>query len=88
MGCNKVALELNDRLSRLATNGQVSRFKSYRQALKSVWNKETIDTLFKRLERFRGEINTYLLSAIQYACLLLYANVLGLSGLTQTLEMT
>ncbi|KAH6971068.1 hypothetical protein BKA56DRAFT_661025 [Ilyonectria sp. MPI-CAGE-AT-0026] len=63
--CNKVALELNARFSKLATNGRMSRFKSYRQALKSVWNKEAIDALFKRLERFRGEINTYLLSAIR-----------------------
>lgn len=63
--CSNIADELLSRLSRLAITGKISRFKSYRQALKSVWDGRTIDNLFQRLELFRGEINTYLLVGIR-----------------------
>ena len=64
-GCIEAAEELATRLSQLSSRESISRAESYRMALKAVWNKSPIDALFQRLELFRGEINSLLLSSIQ-----------------------
>jgi hypothetical protein len=65
-GTIEVADDLSQRLSVLTAQGGMSRFKSYRQALKTVWNQDAINSTFKRLELFRGELNTCLLFSIRY----------------------
>jgi hypothetical protein len=64
--CIEVAEDLLRRLEPLKVKGNMTRFKSYRQAFKSVWNKEAIDMTYKRMELFRGELNTFLLQSIRY----------------------
>jgi hypothetical protein len=63
--CSQIAAKLHQKLSRLAASGSVTRFKSYRQALKSVWAKDAIDVLACRLKLFRGELNTVLLAGLR-----------------------
>jgi hypothetical protein len=63
--CSQIAAELHQKLSSLVISGNVTRFKSYRQALKSVWAKDAIDALACRLQLFRGELNTVLLAGLR-----------------------
>ncbi len=65
-GCLDLSQELSHRLEKLRANGaSMSRFRSYRMALEAVWDKSTIESLFQRLTMFRGEIDTFLLAAMQ-----------------------
>jgi len=54
--CSRVASELLEALDRLKFHGKHAKWNSVRQALLSVWHKDKIDTLEKRLERFRQEL--------------------------------
>jgi hypothetical protein len=63
--CVEISAELHQKLLSLAIKGSITRFKSYRQALKSVWAKDAIDTLASRLQLFRGELNTVLLMGMR-----------------------
>lgn len=63
--CSQIAAELHNKLQRLTLPGPRTRFKSYRQALKSVWTKDAIDALATRLELFRGELNTFMLAKLR-----------------------
>jgi ankyrin repeat protein len=65
--CIDIVDELLQKLSCLAVQGNITRFKSYRQALKSVWHKDAINDLASKLELFRGELNTCLLLSIRYS---------------------
>ncbi|KAF2647570.1 hypothetical protein K491DRAFT_643854, partial [Lophiostoma macrostomum CBS 122681] len=58
--CNEVSDELVDHLRRLRVpDGSVGRkWKSFRQALKSVWSKKEIDRMAQRLASLRAEIDT------------------------------
>lgn len=64
--CVGIAGDLRDKLSRLTVMGQRTRFKSFRQALKSVWQKEELEALTSKLQLFRGELNTSLLVSMRY----------------------
>ncbi|KAM7197140.1 P-loop-containing protein [Rhypophila sp. PSN 637] len=64
-GCLKLAEELQQRLARLkGQGGKLSKFKSYRLALEALWDRSTIESLFQRLDMFRGEIDTFLIAAM------------------------
>lgn len=55
--CDAVATELLTVLGTVKVHGKQSKWKSFRQALKSVWSKEDIALLEQRLARFRDELN-------------------------------
>ena len=54
--CKDVTIELLDVLNDLKVRGPHKRWKSFVQALRSVWKKEEIEGLIKRLERLRDEL--------------------------------
>lgn len=63
--CMEISHQISQKLAHLAVCGSITRFKSYRQALKSVWQKDEIDALASKLEMFRGELNTCLLLSLR-----------------------
>lgn len=50
--CSSIASELAARLDKLKVQGKHRRWKSYRQALMSVWQKDDIDKVSARLETY------------------------------------
>jgi hypothetical protein len=56
--CSKIAEELLRRLEKLEVKSDAKQrgWKSLRQALKSVWNKEELDELSERLMHFRDQL--------------------------------
>lgn len=68
----KDSLEASDELLRhlgelkVPTWSEHRKWKSFRQALKSVWSKQAVDQMAKRLEVLRAELNTYILETIGY----------------------
>jgi hypothetical protein len=64
--CIQASEELIAKLSSLKNRGGVSRFRSYRHALKCVWNKHEIDAMSIRLNLFRAELTTFLLISLGY----------------------
>jgi ankyrin repeat protein/energy-coupling factor transporter ATP-binding protein EcfA2 len=65
-GCEEVSKKLLDVLEKLECEGGRSKWKSFRQALKTVWKESEIEALSKRLERYRGQIDTALLVSLRY----------------------
>lgn len=66
-GCENVGIELISALQKLKVEGRHGKWKSFRQALKSVWNKDEIDDLTDRLEGFRKQLDTHILVSLRYA---------------------
>jgi hypothetical protein len=64
-GCNEVSRQLIAVISELKAEGRHKKWNSFRQALNSVWKKEAIDALLKRLERYRGQLDTTLLVSLR-----------------------
>ena len=66
-GCITVSEELLARLDKLKVqNGQQNRrWKSFRQALKSVWSKSAIDEISTRLEKFKQELDGHVLVSLR-----------------------
>jgi len=58
--CNDVAKELLEALGKLKVDGKKGKWSSVRKALRSVWSKEEIDGIQKRLESFRDEMNLHI----------------------------
>ena len=42
------------------------KWKSFRQALKSVWSKQAIDEMAKRLEVLRADLDTHILEILRF----------------------
>jgi hypothetical protein len=63
--CMKASEDLIDKLASLKSRGEISRFRSYRQALKCVWNKHEINAMSGRLNLFRAELTTFLLISLK-----------------------
>ncbi|KAM0722171.1 hypothetical protein Q7P37_001612 [Cladosporium fusiforme] len=60
--CIEVSLELQIQLNKLkAKEGRGKRLRSYKQALMSVWHKDGIEDIAKRLERYQSELDTRVL---------------------------
>jgi hypothetical protein len=55
--CGDVAQQSLGALNKAKANGKHQKWKSFRKALQSVWNKEDIAALEQRLVRYRGELN-------------------------------
>jgi hypothetical protein len=64
-GCEKISAQLLGVLQDLRLPGSHVRWKSFRQALMSVWKENEIDTMSKRLERYRRQIDTVLLVSMR-----------------------
>ncbi|CAN9452136.1 unnamed protein product [Alternaria sp. RS040] len=56
-GCIDVSQELTKALETLTGQGKPGRFRSFRQALKSVWSKDDIDNLERRVKMYKEELN-------------------------------
>lgn len=64
--CVEVAFELQIQLNKLkAKEGRAKRLRSYKQALISVWRKDDVEELEKRLERYQKELDTRVLIGIR-----------------------
>ncbi len=58
--CIYVIAELRDILNKIRVQGPRKKWKSFVQALRSIWKKDQIDNLVKRLEALRSEIQFHL----------------------------
>ena len=56
VACNEVANELLTVLGKLNASGTPTKWKSVRKALRSIWSKEKMRELEKRLACFRAEL--------------------------------
>src|SRR5215471_2631335 len=54
--CQHVAAELLDVLRRLMVRGRRCRWRSFRQALLTIWHEDKIQSLERRLDRFRQQM--------------------------------
>lgn len=61
----ELAETLLRRLNMAKAQGRYRRWKSLRQALKSVCTKDEIDTMAKRLSAFREELQTHILVSLR-----------------------
>jgi hypothetical protein len=57
--CSAVAVELLGALDILKVHGENEKWKSMRKALRSLWSKEKIQDIEKRLASFREELNLH-----------------------------
>jgi hypothetical protein len=65
--CSEISKELLQHLGDLKVpkGSEHRRWKSFRQALKSVWEKQAIDSMAKRLEGLRTELHTHILVVLR-----------------------
>jgi hypothetical protein len=66
--CFGVAGELAEALDKLKVQGTSNRrWKSFRQALKSLMKRDDVERITTRLQHFRDELNLHLLVSMKYA---------------------
>jgi NACHT domain len=65
--CVEISEELSTRLSELRLSGNHQKWKSVRQALKSICSKGKVDELAGRLASCKDELNLHLVASIRYA---------------------
>jgi hypothetical protein len=63
--CSKLSDELIARLNELRVDGKHRRWNSFRQALKSVCNKDKIEGLAAKLTSCKEELNQHLIASIR-----------------------
>jgi hypothetical protein len=63
---NELATKLLERLNMAKAQGRFRRWKSIRQALKSVWSKRDVDDMARRLEMLRNGVNSRILVSLRY----------------------
>jgi hypothetical protein len=66
--CVTVIKELKSALEKVMRSGNTSKWRSFRQALLSIWHKEQIDGIEKRLCRFREQLTFRLVLSLRYVC--------------------
>jgi hypothetical protein len=66
-GCINASKKLVEGLEKLKAKGRPNVFRSFRQGLKSVWSKDEIVGLEKRLRLYKEELNTRIIVALRYA---------------------
>ena len=64
--CGVVAVELLRTLDRLKVEGEKTKWKSTRKALRSLWSKEKIQGIEKQLTSFREELNLHIVVDLKY----------------------
>jgi len=62
---NELATKLLERLNMAKAQGRFRRWKSFRQALKSVWSKKEVDDMARRLEMLRNALNSRMLMSMR-----------------------
>lgn len=65
--CLDQASELAQALQELQIDDSRNTWKSFRQALKAIWNKEKIEQIRRRLDTLREHVVIHLLVSIRYA---------------------
>ena len=63
--CQEVAEELLSVLRRLQTSGRLSQWQSFRQALRTQWREDEIQSLERRLDRFRQQMISIILDSLR-----------------------
>jgi len=63
--CQRIATELLGALDQLKAKGPKTKWKSFRQALKSTWHDEKVQALERRLDRFRQQLITSVLGTLR-----------------------
>lgn len=64
--CNTVAEKLLAALDKVKVKGEQRKWKSVRKALQSVWSKEEIGELERRLSKLREELNSHIVVGLRY----------------------
>jgi hypothetical protein len=59
--CRKISIDLTKALKKLRYRGAPTMWKSFRQALKSVWGKEGIETRLQKLRDAQNQLTVHLL---------------------------
>jgi hypothetical protein len=57
--------EIIKHLEKLEVSGRPRKLGSFRQALRTVWSDDELDSINQRLEKIRQDVNTQLLGGIQ-----------------------
>jgi hypothetical protein len=65
--CSEVASKLLARFQKLRVKGQRTRFKSFSQAIKSVFSEREIQSTMSQLANLRAAIQTHLILDLKYA---------------------
>lgn len=68
IGCLQVAGELQMALKKLSPNRSPSKWKSVRQALKSLWGKERLAELKDPLQMYSSQMDSHILISLRYVC--------------------
>ena len=63
--CMDISAELQTALERLRLHGPSTKWKSVRKALKSIWKKEQIEGLVKRLSTIKAELDSHVLVSLR-----------------------
>jgi hypothetical protein len=63
--CNNVSDELLDALHTLKVKGKYQRWTSLRKAFRSIWSKEKIEELERRLARLRERLNLRIIAELR-----------------------
>ncbi|KAF2786878.1 hypothetical protein K505DRAFT_258941 [Melanomma pulvis-pyrius CBS 109.77] len=80
-----VAEDLITAVQRLkVTEGSKKRWRSFRQALSTLWNKDKIENLQKRLDALRSQLSVQILAHVRYS----YLSHLLPPDITQSLWLT
>ncbi|KAI1367115.1 hypothetical protein F5Y08DRAFT_299480 [Xylaria arbuscula] len=66
VGCRTVAEELLTVLAELTSKGPKSRWRSFRHALKATWNEGKVQSLENRLDRYKQQMMTNVLSSLRH----------------------
>jgi uncharacterized protein YjaZ len=65
-GCFETSQELIKALQRLQNNGKTSRFRSFRQALKTVWSKDDIKQVERRVGMYKEELTFRIVVGLRF----------------------
>ena len=63
--CHEISLQLLEALEKLKAEDGSSKWKSFRQALRTVWTREHIEGLEKQLDRFRQQLVISILASFR-----------------------
>lgn len=63
--CQSVSSQLSQKLQRLNDGCKTKKWKSIRQAFKTVWAREDIDALAERLRKYRDELQFHLIVSVR-----------------------
>jgi len=64
--CSDLADELLEKLNKAKAQGRFRKWKSLRQAIKSVWSKKDVDEMANRLQSFKSEIQLHLMISMKF----------------------